>query len=102
MKMAKASAADLDAMQEFFESVEEIMESGSDDDKLLSLIHENWFRLCSAWRRVVFGCEILINNACDKDLSYLEWKPSLRELIEAAHRVADSGCLAQKNGGGDE
>jgi hypothetical protein len=32
--------------------------------------------------RVVFGYEILVDNVCDPNLDYLEFKPELKELLE--------------------
>jgi hypothetical protein len=32
--------------------------------------------------RVVFGYEVLVDNVCDPDLDYLEFKPELKKLLE--------------------
>ena len=32
--------------------------------------------------RVVFGYEVLVDNVCDPDLDYLEFKPELKKLME--------------------
>lgn len=34
-----------------------------------------------AWERTVFGYEVLVDNCCDPDKSYLDWKPELKKLM---------------------
>jgi hypothetical protein len=33
------------------------------------------------YMRIVFGYEILVDNVCDPDLNYLEFKPEIKELL---------------------
>jgi len=39
----------------------------------------NW---CGSFQRIVTDAEVLIENACDPDLDYLEFKPEIREAME--------------------
>ncbi|MBQ3414841.1 MAG: hypothetical protein IJH39_05745 [Clostridia bacterium] len=39
----------------------------------------NW---CGSFQRIVTNAEVLIDNACDTNLDYLEWKPEIKEAIE--------------------
>lgn len=39
----------------------------------------NW---CGSFQRIVTNAEVLIKNACDPDLDYLEFKPEIREAME--------------------
>lgn len=32
--------------------------------------------------RIVFGYEVLVDNVCDPNLDYLEFKPEIKELLE--------------------
>lgn len=32
--------------------------------------------------RIIFGFEILLDNVCDPDLDYLDYKPELKKLLE--------------------
>lgn len=34
------------------------------------------------YMRIVWGYEILVDNACDPDLDYLEFKPEIKKLLE--------------------
>jgi hypothetical protein len=105
MKMAKADQDDIDKTIAFFQLVEEFMEYGkhttwTDDDEEQSVelddvafvekLRSMWggrFRpngVDCAWMRVVFGYQVLVDNACDPNASTLEWKPELAKLLEAA------------------
>lgn len=95
MKIAKASKEDIDRCVKFFQFVEEFMEHGThtpegsedtidlEDEQFIERLRKLWGGRfeppgvdCS-WRRVVFGCDILIDNVCDPDADTLEWKPEL-------------------------
>lgn len=39
----------------------------------------NW---CGSFQRIVTNAEVLIDNACDHNLDYLEWNPEIKEAIE--------------------
>ena len=98
VKMAKASQDDIDRCIKFFQFIENYMDHGiqvnedetetelSDED-FLERLRERWggrFRPAGvdcAWSRVVFGCDILIKNACDPESDVLEWKPEFAEKL---------------------
>ncbi len=88
MKMAKASAADIDALDKLFNTLERIDPSDINhkeiDNETLGrfvrwAMQRNHIR--SGWRRVVWGAEALIREVCDPDESCLEYKPELKKLI---------------------
>ena len=100
MKMAKASKDDIEKCIKFFQFLEEFFEDGTytetDNDEPERLTEEEFLdRLrqmwggrwkppgvdCS-WMRVVFGCDILIDNACDPNADTLEWKPELAAKLD--------------------
>lgn len=39
----------------------------------------NW---CGSFQRIVTNAEVLIDNACDPNLDYLEWNTEIKEAIE--------------------
>jgi len=103
MRMAKASKEDIEKCIQFFNFIEEFMEHGTftpfneefeeesielDDNQFVERLRKMWggpFRRpgvdCS-WRRVVNGCDILIDNVCDPNASTLEWKPEIAEKLK--------------------
>lgn len=84
MRMAKARQHEIDYLREFLLKLEEFWEAGIDSDsatKLEELLHEDFARI-SGWRRIVEGYQALVDNACDPNLNYLDWKPELKERIE--------------------
>lgn len=62
MRMAKATKEDIDSMIEYFNKRE-----------------AKGTNVPCGWRRVVFGCEILINDACDPTERHLAFSPYLEE-----------------------
>lgn len=102
MKMAKATKDDIQKTIEFFRFIEEFMEYGTHtpeneeteeesidltDEQFVERLRKLWggrFRpvgVDCAWSRVVFGCDMLINNACDPDADTLELRPDWAKLI---------------------
>lgn len=102
MKMAKATKDDIQKTIEFFRFIEEFMEYGTHtpeneeteeesidltDEEFVERLRKLWggrFRpvgVDCAWSRVVFGCDMLINNACDPDADTLELRPDWAKLI---------------------
>lgn len=105
MKMAKASKDDIDRCCKFFQFVEEFMEYGTHtpqndeyeeesidltDEAFVERLRTMWggrFRpngVDCAWSRVVFGCDILIDNVCDPNADTLEWKPEYAAKLAEA------------------
>jgi len=104
MKMAKASKKDFELMLEFYRAMEDIFDKNIkigtfdendeesegdpiDDDydaekELHSVIQQWWEFHSSSWNRVVHGCEMLIENATDPNLTYLEFKPAILKAEE--------------------
>ena len=102
MKMAKASKDDIDRCRKLFQFIEEYMDHGTftpendeTEEESVELTEDEFVRMlkgfwggrfkpagvdCS-WRRVVLGCDILIDNVCDPDSDTLEWKPELAEKL---------------------
>jgi hypothetical protein len=102
VKMAKATKDDIQKTIEFLRFIEEFMEYGTHtpeneeteeesidltDEQFVERLRKLWggrFRpvgVDCAWSRVVFGCDMLINNACDPDADTLELRPDWAKLI---------------------
>jgi hypothetical protein len=92
MVASKATQKDVNEMREFLFQLEEKID---DQDIPLSEIgkfcHARFKSDCGRhFRRVLFGYETLVENACDPELDYLEWKPEIKAAITAAN-TASSG-----------
>lgn len=93
MKMAKASTQDLAAVASLLMELEEAIENrtyylsngdielDSSDERLARLVRRLWPLASTSWRRVVYGCEMLINNCCDPNADTLEWRPDIAGFL---------------------
>ncbi len=106
MKMAKASADDVDTLQNFLEWLENYADNGTDnrkppddedgdfpeisDEDAMEYIRSQFSRwtrgatVGTGWRRVVWGFKILFDNCCDPDSDHLEWNAELKAIITNA------------------
>ena len=106
MRMAKASAEDVETIQRFLEWLENYADYGTDsrkpaddetgdypeisDDDALEYIRSEFNRwghvpsVGSGWRRVVWGFRTLHDNVCDPDADHLDWNPELKAIITNA------------------
>jgi len=102
MKMARATGDDFERVMRFFQMLEEVVEYGTytppddeneevsedvDDARLSELIHEAWNTtgpgVGSAWRRVVFGGQLAIDQLTDPNCRHLEIRPDIAKAMEA-------------------
>jgi hypothetical protein len=106
MKMAKASADDVNQLRGFLEWMENYAEHGTDerkdvddesgelpeisDEDALEYIRSQFSRwtrgntVLTCWRRVVWGYSILHDNVCDPDADHLDWNPELKAIFKNA------------------
>lgn len=51
---------------------------------LFEFIKRKWRKAnyCGSFGRIVCDCEVLIDNVCDPDLDYLEYKPEIKAAME--------------------
>lgn len=90
MKMAKASKQDISSMTDFFQELEELIEHSQASAEVIGQATQRlWPTIASAWCRVVIGCGVLIDNCCDPDLSYLEWRPDIKALLPPQESTCD-------------
>lgn len=115
VKMAKASKDDIQKTIAFFRFIEEFMEHGThtpendeieeesidlSDEDFIERLRTLWggrFRPVGVdcmWSRVVFGCDILIDNVCNPDAETLEWKPEIARHLPDTEKIESAiECL---------
>lgn len=62
-----------------------IIKHCEDDDG--RFVYEYYFdyyksQISHIYMRIIFGFEVLVDNVCDPDLDYLDFKPELKKLME--------------------
>jgi hypothetical protein len=68
-----------------------------DEEILLEFIKRRWSsaNYSGSFGRILFDCETLIDNCCDPELDYLEFKPSImyaeRNALEKVEKIITSG-----------
>lgn len=93
MKAAKASHEDVDQMRKFLFALDDMVNSPeSSIHDIGTFCHAHFNNKCGRhFQRILFGYDTLVENACDPDLSYLDWKPEIKEAITAfQHRVVST------------
>lgn len=95
LKMAKTSPEEMEKMLEFFNGLEAIFEgelelSPFDDYDMVQeeavgkYVVEWWEKFLNrSWSRFYWGFDTLLRSATDSDLSYLDWKPEIKAVLEA-------------------
>ena len=82
LRMAKAPQSDIDAVRQFLQTLEEkmICEETSDED-LVHWLAQAYTEIDGLWERILFGYETLVANACDPSLTYLDYKPEIKQAM---------------------
>ena len=96
MRQAKPSAEDQDAVFRFLQGMESILEDGLDpdtelpvdEDGVLAWLQSQWKVVGTSWQRVLWAGRVAIDNACDPNLDYLEFKPEILSAMKAAETLA--------------
>ena len=89
MKMARASDRDIKALLDFFHEVEEAVDNGDDPEDIGQLVADHWPAVGPAWCRIVYGYQVLRDNATDPGASALEWRPDIAAALQAAGITTD-------------
>lgn len=87
MKMAKPSEKDNEAVLQFFQELEETLDNSLTDvtdEAIAKAVLRHWPAVAMSWSRVYWAGLTAIENACDPDLTYLDYKPELKRLMENA------------------
>lgn len=82
LRCARAYPKQIQKVREWFQQLEDVMDDEHNDasdygDWLRSHYHE----VEGEWERILFGYETMFNNACNPNLTYLEFKPEILELM---------------------
>jgi hypothetical protein len=79
--MAKASKEEWEAVMQFANQIEDYIKyrftSDTSDEDILKLV-----RNAPCLLRVVFGYQVLVDNACDPALDHLDFKPELKRACD--------------------
>jgi len=89
MKMGKCGDNEINKAFECIDSLNELFEKSDDFDfltssdeyiKNLDEIKEKFREI--QWVKFILGYQVLVDNCCDKKLSYLEFNPEIKKALE--------------------
>ncbi len=96
MKMAKSSPEEMEKMLEFFNRLEAIFEGEFEQDEVFgdyedelqeavgTHVVEWWEKfLGGSWARFYWGFDTMLRSVADPELSYLDFKPELRQKLDS-------------------
>ena len=85
MTVAKATPEQVDALRAWFHELEDVLEDPQSDPLDIAEFVQDTFRQrrIDEYERILFGYETLVENACDPNLSHLEWKPEIMAALTA-------------------
>lgn len=101
VRMAKASQEDRESVRKLMTDLESMVEydmvpdekgeiidpcggNGPSDSQIGSYVRRWFEKNQSSLNRVVFGFDVLLDNCCDPDKTYLDWKPEIAAALKAA------------------
>ncbi len=66
------------------EDFTKIIKHCEDDQRFTWEYYMDYYQSHISWihMRVIFGFEVLVDNVCDPDLDYLEFKPEIKKLFD--------------------
>ena len=89
---------DDDPDKKLMRKIQKELECGEKDDQVVyEFIKRKWetANYSGSFGRILFDCETLIENCCDPDLDYLEFKPSImyaeRIALEKVEEIISGG-----------
>ncbi len=104
LKMAKASPEEVENLRRFFNTVETMFEkyNWQNDEQFIKVLKKKFNQV--QWQRVVMGYEILVENMCDPNLSYLDYKPEIKNSYDNSdlEKAFESGYFEGINSFGDD
>lgn len=89
MKMAKCDDNEINEAFEVIYSLNELFEKSDEFDfltssdeyiKNLDEIKEKFREI--QWSKFILGYQVLVDNCCDKSLTYLEFSPEIKKALE--------------------
>ena len=90
IKMARAYPEQIESMRKWFHELEVILDDDNKDVTDIGKFIVDTFetRRIDEYERILFGYETLVDNACDKSKSYLDWKPEIKEALTVANTAS--------------
>lgn len=103
MKVTKLPKEDLIRLDKFMEMLYEVLNDGTytegeesepelvSPERFMELAKEHWFgsdwfrsnQLMGLYNILSIGYRTLIDNACDPDVNYIEWRPDVKAFLES-------------------
>jgi hypothetical protein len=88
MRMARAMPEQVQRLREWFQKLEELLEDEkTDSGDYGRWISAHYHEIAYEWERILFGYDVLVDNVCDKSLSYLEYRPEIAMAFALANKV---------------
>lgn len=87
MTMAKASKEEWEAVMRFARELDEEIKHPEKTDTEL----REWIEKAPSLFRVVFGYQVIVDNACDPDSDTLAFKPEIAAAMGAYAQNAEAG-----------
>lgn len=84
MKQAKPTTDEIDSVTAFLSWVDLSCDDIANDQSVAAEVKARYRAIAPLWRRVIFGGQCAIENACDPDLNYCEFKPEILDGKAAA------------------
>ena len=85
MKVGKADRKEWEEVMKFMQGLEQKCPDWEVDDKDLGVwVREQFENIEGGMFRVVFGYQVLVDNACDPDSDVLEFKPEIAAAMAKA------------------
>lgn len=83
LRQAKADQKDFDELLGFLQTIDDMADNGDDAEEIGAYVID-YFATCrgGGWQRVVWGYDVLVKNAADPELDYLDWKPEIKAILE--------------------
>src|SRR3972149_889607 len=82
LTVARARPEQVQRLREWFQELEEIVNSDKDHHEVGHWLLSTYPRIDSEWERILFGYETLVENACDPTLSHLDFKPEIKMAMD--------------------
>jgi len=110
LRQAKATQDEVKNLCEFLNMIDEVLhlrtytsedeetEKIPTNDRFVELIEQFWCGdltsitrgINNSWRRIVFGYVTLLDNACDPNSEFLEWREDIAEFLENKNEETSS------------
>lgn len=86
--MSRARPEQVQAMRKWFQDLQEILgDSDKSDSEVGEWLDTTYPRVESEWERILLGYEIMVDNACDLTMNYLDFKPEIKAAMKNAATI---------------